>query len=281
MRAGVQWRDEADAMSGATTAGADQGSAPRPDATGGDAGQDEDAPARAELELRVGLAIDTLDIRSAELMQIVADHETWLAHLERVASEMQGEERLTQDRIAEAVAGRLSALRSKLEHLEHDQAALHRLGPAALSDPRRPAGDLHRLLKTYAPEGRAIAEADRREAPASMRRKSTDPQAAPPPVQLLVQSPPPPSLFARLGGGVGVVKLAAQGFLLYVAVTLISPYLLREPTGPFVSASEAGPLPQSFVGGGSWLDGLDVPPGARALADPMGILRRALGGGAP
>ena len=271
-------RDEAGVMSEATAAGTNPASALRPGETGGDAGG-ADAPARAELELRVGLAIDTLDLRCAELMQIVADHETWLAHLERIASEMHGEERLTQDRIAEAVAGRLSALRSKLAHLQHDQAALHRLGPAALSDPRRSSGDLHRLLKTYAPEGRAIAEADRQARPPTQGKPGA-PTPAAPPVQLLVQSPPP-SLLARLGGGVGVVKLAAQGFLLYVAVMLISPYLFREPAGPFVSASEARPLPQSFVGGGSWLDGLSVPPGARALADPMEILRRALGGAPP
>ena len=60
-------RDEAGVMWEATAAGTNPASAPRPGETAGDAAQGADSPARAELELRVGLAIDALDLQARAL----------------------------------------------------------------------------------------------------------------------------------------------------------------------------------------------------------------------
>ena len=243
-----------------------------PDLPARPADADPPRPAGAALlAARIAMAREALELRQAELQRDLAHHETWRLHVESMAAEMSGEDRLTQDRIVEAVSGRQASLRSKLERVDRDQALLNRHAEAALADPDTPAGDLARILDACAPATDAADAAGR----ARSRAEGGDPPpsvaaAGDPALDRLLQRRWRRSRLPSLESMVKIAGLAFLGYVLYGATVPISGGSAPDPR--FLSVNMPGGLPQIGAGG------VSLPGGAGLALDiaPLADLERSL-----
>ena len=243
-----------------------------PDLPARSADADPPRPAGAAvLAARIAMAREALELRQTELQRDLAHHETWRLHVESMAAEMSGEDRLTQDRIVEAVSGRQASLRSKLERVDRDQALLNRHAGAALADPDTPAGDLVRILDACAPAADAADAAGR----GPRRAEGGDPSpsvaaAGDPVLDRLLQRRWRRSRLPSLESMVKIAGLAFLGYVLYGATVPISGGSAPDPR--FLSVHMPGGLPQ--VGSG----GVSLPGGAGVALDiaPLVELERSL-----